>query len=340
MPLADFDFRLFGTATTRSPGSSTISIEAKRELLSTFRELFQARHVEGEGVMSEAESKTTRWGFIGAGRMATALIRGMLRAGTATRETIIASDPLESARTLLATETGVTVVESNVRVAHKSEVLVLAVKPQTVPHVLEHLRHAVTPEHLIISIAAGVALATLEAGLGPGRRLVRVMPNTPALIGAGASAYCLGSGAGAEDQALVLACLKSVGQAVPVPEALLDAVTGLSGSGPAFVFVLIEALSDGGVKVGLPRDVATALAAQTVLGAARMVLETGTHPGVLKDQVASPGGTTIAGLHALERGGLRAALIDAVEAATFRSAELARLAAGTIAQAPKPDKSQ
>jgi pyrroline-5-carboxylate reductase len=289
--------------------------------------------------MNEAGSKATRWGFIGAGRMATALIRGMLRSGTATPAAIIASDPLESARTLLETETGVTVVESNVRVAHKSEVLVLAVKPQSMPHVLEHLRHAVTPEHLVISIAAGVDLATLEAGLGPGRRLARVMPNTPALIGAGASAYCLGPGAGVEDQALVLACLKSVGHAVPVPESLLDAVTGLSGSGPAFVFVLIEALSDGGVKVGLPREVATALAAHTVLGAARMVLETGTHPGVLKDQVASPGGTTIAGLHALERGGLRAALIDAVEAATRRSTELARLAAGTIAQTANADKS-
>jgi pyrroline-5-carboxylate reductase len=294
--------------------------------------------VTEEVAMNEAGSNVTRWGFIGAGRMATALIRGMLRAGTATPGTIIASDPLESARSILAAETGVTVVESNVRVAHKSEVLVLAVKPQTVPHVLEHVRHAVTPNHLVISIAAGVALATLEAGLGTGHRLVRVMPNTPALIGAGASAYCLGPGAVADDEALVLACLKSVGQAVSVPETMLDAVTGLSGSGPAFVFVLIEALSDGGVRVGLPRDVATALAAQTVLGAARMVLETGTHPGVLKDQVASPGGTTIAGLHALERGGLRAALIDAVEAATRRSTELARLAAGTVAQAAGADE--
>jgi pyrroline-5-carboxylate reductase len=272
--------------------------------------------------------------------MATALIQGMLRAGAATPGSIIASDPLESARSSLAADTGVTVVESNVRVAHKADVLVLAVKPQSMPHVLEHLRHAVTADHLVISIVAGVALATIEAGLGPGHRLVRVMPNTPALIGAGASAYSLGSGARPADEALVRACLDSVGHAVPVPESLLDAVTGLSGSGPAFVFVMIEALSDGGVRAGLPRDVSTTLAAQTVLGAARMVLETGTHPGVLKDQVASPGGTTITGLHALERGGLRAALIDAVEAATRRSAELARLAAGTIPPASRTEGSQ
>jgi pyrroline-5-carboxylate reductase len=276
----------------------------------------------------------TRWGFIGAGRMATALVQGMLRAGVATVETIMASDPLESARQSLASATGVATVESNVRVAHKSDVLVLAVKPQSMPEVLEHLRHAVTAEHLVISIAAGVALETLERGLGPGRRLARVMPNTPALIGAGAAGFCLGAGVRDGDERLVLSCLEPVGRAVRVPESLLDAVTGLSGSGPAFVYVMIEALSDGGVRVGLPRDVATILAAQTVLGAARMVLETGDHPGVLKDQVASPGGTTIAGLHALERGGLRAALIDAVEAATRRSAELARIAAGAVSSSP------
>ena len=150
------------------------------------------------------------------------------------------------------------------------------------------------------------------------------MPNTPALVGEGAAGYCLGPARTARrTRRSSRACLEAVGRAFRVPESLLDAVTGLSGSGPAFVYVMIEALSDGGVRVGLPRDVATALAAQTVLGAARMVLETGLHPGVLKDQVTSPGGTTIAGLHALERGGVRAALIDAVEAATRRSAELA-----------------
>ena len=265
----------------------------------------------------------TRWGFIGAGKMATALVRGMIRAGTADPRSVWASDPFEAARTALAGETGVSVTDANERVALESDVLVLAVKPQSMAAVLAELRPAVTPEHLVISIAAGVSMATLAKGLGDDRRLVRVMPNTPALVGEGASGYCLGPHARPEDEATVKACLEAVGRAFPVAEGLLDAVTGLSGSGPAFVYVMIEALSDGGVRVGLPRDVATALAAQTVLGAARLVLESGLHPAVLKDQVTSPGGTTIAGLHALERGGLRAALIDAVEAATRRSAELA-----------------
>jgi pyrroline-5-carboxylate reductase len=281
--------------------------------------------------MAGTTAAVASWGFIGGGRMATALIRGMIRAGTASPAAIVASDPLEGARAALAAETSVAVVASNDEVARRADVLVLAVKPQSMPEVLEQLRPLVTAEHLVISIAAGVSLATLAAGLGADRRLARVMPNTPALIGAGAAAFCLGEQARAEDEARVRACLEGVGRAYRVPETQLDAVTGLSGSGPAFVYVMIEALSDGGVRMGLPREVATALAAQTVLGSARMVLETGMHPGVLKDQVASPGGTTIAGLHALERGGVRAALIDAVEAATRRSAELASAAAAAAA---------
>jgi pyrroline-5-carboxylate reductase len=269
------------------------------------------------------ESPPRRWGFIGAGKMATALVRGMIRAGTAEPRSVRASDPVEAARAALAAETGIAAAGSNVQVARESDVLVLAVKPQSMASVLVELRPEVTTDHLVISIAAGVTLGTLARGLGEDRRLVRVMPNTPALVGEGASGYCLGPGVDPEDEATVKACLGAVGRAYPVPEALLDAVTGLSGSGPAFVYVMIEALSDGGVRVGLPREIATALAAQTVLGAARLVLDSGLHPGVLKDQVASPGGTTIAGLHARERGGVRAALIDAVEAATRRSAELA-----------------
>jgi pyrroline-5-carboxylate reductase len=276
--------------------------------------------------MPESGASSVRWGFIGSGKMATALIRGMLRAGTARPESVSASDPVDAARAALAEATGIAVAGSNRAVAGRSDVLVLAVKPQSMAAVMEELRPSVTGEHLVVSIAAGVSLATLGAGLGTDR-IIRVMPNTPALVGLGASGYCLGELAGVRDEAVVRSCLEAVGRAYRVPESLLDAVTGLSGSGPAFVYLMIEALSDGGVRVGLPRDVATALAAQTLLGAATMVLETGLHPGVLKDQVTSPGGTTIAGLHALERGGLRAALIDAVEAATRRSAELAAAAA-------------
>lgn len=277
--------------------------------------------------MSELTASSHRWGFIGAGRMATALVRGMLRAGTTTPPAISASDPLASTRASLQEETGVFVTDSNLEVARRSNILVLAVKPQSMASVLSELRHEIGHDHLVISIAAGVSLATLTAGIGAERRLVRVMPNTPALLGEGASGYCLGSHVRPTDEDVVRACLVAVGRAYRVPENLLDAVTGLSGSGPAFVYVMIEALSDGGVRMGLPRDIATALAAQTLLGAAKMVLETGEHPGVLKDQVTSPGGTTIAGLHAMERGGVRASLIDAVEAATRRSAELAEAAA-------------
>jgi pyrroline-5-carboxylate reductase len=275
--------------------------------------------------MTTPSSSSTRWGFIGSGKMATALVRGMIRAGTATPASVVVSDPVEAARTGLAAATGATAAADNRLVAEAADVLVLAVKPQSMAGVLEELRPVVTPEHLIISVAAGTSLATLSAGLGAEpRRIVRVMPNTPALLGEGASGYCLGAHARPEDDSIVRSCLDSVGRSFRVAEPLLDAVTGLSGSGPAFVYVMIEALSDGGVRMGLPRDVSTALAAQTVLGAAKMVLETGLHPGVLKDQVTSPGGTTIAGLHAMERAGIRAGLIDAVEAATRRSAELGR----------------
>jgi pyrroline-5-carboxylate reductase len=189
---------------------------------------------------------------------------------------------------------------------------------------LHEIRSTLSDRHLLVSIAAGIGLRQLVESLGPERRLIRVMPNTPCLVGASASGYAPAEAATAEDVALVDLLLNAVGRAFRVPEGLLDVVTGLSASGPAFVYVMIEALSDGGVRMGLPRDVATALAAQTVFGSAKMVLETKLHPGALKDMVASPAGTTIAGLHALERGGFRAALMDAVEAATRRSMELGK----------------
>ena len=272
-----------------------------------------------------AQNDGPRIGFLGAGKMATALARGWLAARLALPEQLLAADPLPEARDAYQQATsGLRVLGDNRQVVAGSDVLVLAVKPQNLPPLLSEIRPALAPRHLIVSIVAGATLRQLGEGLGAERRLVRVMPNTPCLLGASASAYAPAQTATAEDVQLVDRLLNAVGRAFRVPEKLLDAVTGLSGSGPAFVYVMIEALSDGGVKMGLPRDVATTLAAQTVLGAARMVLETGLHTGALKDMVASPGGTTIAGLHALERGGLRAALMDAVEAAAQRAAELGK----------------
>ncbi len=270
--------------------------------------------------------KDQRWGFIGAGKMASALIRGMIRDGQPAGS-ISASDTLASTRAALVCETGILSYQTNAEVVANSDIIVLAVKPQVMAAVMTELRPELTDRHLVVSIAAGVSLATMAKSLGADRRLVRVMPNSPALVGEGAAGYCMGPATIPGDEQIVQGCLEAVGKAFSVPEPMLDAVTGISGSGPAFVALMIEALSDGGVRVGLPRDLATTLAAQTVLGTAKLVLETGMHPGVLKDQVASPAGTTIAGLHALERGGVRAALMDAVEAAYNRSIELAALAA-------------
>ncbi len=269
-----------------------------------------------------ADGGIGRIGFLGAGRMATALARGWIAAGLTEPGRVVASDPLPQARQAFVRETDAASTESNVEVVAGSDVLILAVKPQTMNALMREIKPSLGERHLIISVAAGVTLRQLAEGLGQGRRLVRVMPNTPCLVGASASGYAADESATAADVALVGRLLNAVGRAFALPEHLLDAVTGLSGSGPAFVYVMIEALSDGGVRVGLPREVATALAAQTVLGSAKMVLETGQHPAALKDTVASPGGTTIAGLHALERAGLRAALMDAVEAATRRATEL------------------
>lgn len=266
----------------------------------------------------------TAVGFVGAGQMATALAAGWSKDGLLDAAKSRASDPHPAARAKFEQSTGVKAAAANAEVAAAADVLVLAVKPQVMADVLAELRPHLEARHLVVSIAAGVTLDALAAGLGHEVRLVRVMPNTPCLVGASASGYAAGPAATPEDVALVGTLFGAVGTAVAVPEKLLDAVTGLSGSGPAFVYVVIEALADGGVRAGLPRDVAQALAAQTVLGSAKMVLETGQHPAALKDAVASPGGTTIAGLHALERAGLRAALMDAVTAAADRARELGK----------------
>jgi len=260
-------------------------------------------------------------GFVGAGFMAEALARGMLRADLCMARDMFASDPSEARRKAFSEMIGPNVFAENAKTAEAAEVLILAVKPHVMRVVAEEIQPAVNTAHLIVSIAPGITLGWLRQNLGTAR-VVRVMPNTPALLGAGAAAYCAGPQASKADKEVVEAIFSAVGICVEVEERHMDAVTGLSGSGPAYVYVAIEALSDGAVKMGLPRATATRLAAQTVLGAARMVLETNRHPAQLKDQVTTPGGATIEGIHALERAGVRRAFMDAVEAAALKSKQL------------------
>jgi pyrroline-5-carboxylate reductase len=262
-------------------------------------------------------------GVIGCGKMGTALVEGAIRAGAVAPEHVLGCDPVSAAREAFSRKTGAGVVGSIAEVASRCEVLLLCTKPQDALEALRVAAAAVNAEpRMVISIAAGLTVSALEAAVPASFRMVRAMPNTPALIGKGAAAYCLGERATASDAAIADRLLSAVGVSMEVPERLMDAVTGLSGSGPAYVFLFIEALADGGVRNGLPRADALRLAAQTVLGAAAMVLETREHPALLKDAVTSPGGTTIAGLAALETGGVRAAAIEAVTAATRRATEL------------------
>jgi pyrroline-5-carboxylate reductase len=267
-------------------------------------------------------SSELKIGFLGAGKMASALAKGFVQTGLVAADGILASDPMEAVRSQFGSSTGGKATFSNGEVLDFARVIVLAVKPAQVDDVLAEIRGQLTEKHLLISIAAGVTLARLEDGLNTGARVIRVMPNTPATVGASASAFARGKAASPEDGRLARQLFSAVGLAYELKESLLDAVTGLSGSGPAYVYLMIEALSDGGVAAGLPRDISTSLAAQTVLGAAKMVLETQLHPGVLKDMVTSPGGTTIEGLHELERGGVRGALIQAVRVAAEKSKKL------------------
>lgn len=272
--------------------------------------------------MTKADLKQSRIGFIGCGAMARALAGGLIDAGVATSQ-ILASDPFAAARNQFEEAIGAKPIEDNAEVVSQADVVVLAVKPGFVTSVLEDLDPSLGARPLWISIAAGVPLDKLQSALPAGARIVRTMPNTPALVGAGATAYFPAATVSEAEIQLTEAILEATGWCWRAPnEGLLDAVTGLSGSGPAYVFLILEALADAGVRQGLPRDAAQALATRTVLGAAKLALETGIHPGQLKDQVTSPGGTTIAGLEQLEAHGVRAAFYDAVGAATDRSKAL------------------
>jgi len=264
-------------------------------------------------------------GFVGGGNMASALIKGLLAAGLYSPEQLWASDVDAEKRTLLRRRFRIGVTEDNRALVRGSKVTVLAVKPQTIDEVLAQIREAMTPAKLFLSIAAGVGTARLEAGLGMGARVLRVMPNTPALLGKGMSVLVRGRHATAADERLGLRLLGAVGQVVAVQdERLLDAVTGLSGSGPAYVYLFAEGLIAGGVNAGLPRPLATQLALQTLTGAATMLQETGESPEALRAMVTSPGGTTLAGLTELEARGFKHAVAAAVVTATRRSEELGR----------------
>lgn len=262
-------------------------------------------------------------GFLGGGQMATALAKGAIARGIVEAKSIIFCEPsLKQREHLLKSFEGCVVVASASELFPLCNRIILAVKPQVLKEIASHLHPLVHGEHLLISIAAGIPISHLSDWFNT-HRIVRVMPNTPAQVLEGASGIAFGRDATEADRAWADRLMKGVGTVVHVSDHQLHAVTGVSGSGPAYVLLMIEALADGGVAVGLSREVATQLAVQTVLGTAKMVLETGLHPAVLRDQVTSPGGTTIAALHSLEKHGTRAAFIDAVIAATNRSKELA-----------------
>ena len=269
--------------------------------------------------------KGKKIGFLGAGNMGEALIKGLLNAGLVSPHAIFATDARPERLKQIEKLYGIQSLADNTGLVKRADVIILAVKPQVIADVLKEVGPAVTPKKLVISIAAGVSTSTLRSHLpNKGVRLIRVMPNTGALVLEGATAIARASGLQPGDLETAEEIFAAVGKVVVLEERLMDAVTGLSGSGPAYIALVVEALADGGVKMGLDRVTAMSLAAQTVLGAARLLLEIGMHPGQLKDMVSSPGGTTIAGLSALEEGGIRGALIRAVEQATLRSRELGR----------------
>lgn len=257
--------------------------------------------------------------------MAGALIGGMLRSKLLSPKSIIAVRRSQEALEELRKKWGVRVSTDNKKAVAEADIIILAVKPQMAKKILADLAGLLSKDQLVISVMAGITTASINKGLRVDCPVVRAMPNTPCLVDAGATAVCAGTHAGEKDLAKAEAVFGSVGLVVTLPESALDAVTGLSGSGPVYIYMVIEAMIDGGVKMGIPRAIAAKLAAQTVYGAAKLVLETGKHPAVLKDDVTTPGGTAITAVHVLESKGLRSVLIDGVEAATKRSTELSRL---------------
>lgn len=263
-------------------------------------------------------------GVVGAGKIGAAMMRGMVRAGLVAKEQVMASDVSDYLRDAIVKELDIKATADNGALADFADIIILAVKPQIVDSVAKELAKKLGKTKLLVSVAAGVPIARIEANLEKGARLVRVMPNIACVVGAGAAGFAGGAHATAADLEKVGAILNSFGVGMPVEEKYLDAVTGLSGSGPAYVYLFMEALADGGVQVGLARDVALKLAMQTVYGAAKMALDANKHLGELKDEVTSPGGTTIAGLYAMEQKGFHGTVMDAVVSATRRSQELGK----------------
>jgi pyrroline-5-carboxylate reductase len=267
---------------------------------------------------------TEKIGVIGAGKIGSAIARGIIRAGLVNKESVMSSDVSDELRQAIARDLDIKVTPDNGALCDFAEIIILAVKPQIVDPVAREIAKKLGKSKLLVSVAAGVPLGRIETHLEPGARVVRVMPNIPCVVGAGAAGFAGGGHATAADLEKVGAILNSFGVGLAVEEKYLDGVTGLSGSGPAYVFLFMEALADGGVQVGLSRDVALKLAMQTVYGAARMALESNKHLSELKDEVTSPGGTTIAGLYAMEQNGFRGTVMDAVVSATRRSQELGK----------------
>ena len=268
--------------------------------------------------------KLKKISFIGGGNMAEAMLRGLLKKKVVSPKQILVAEPREERTRFLSQKYRIHVTADNKAAVRFGEIIIVAVKPQVIKGVLQEITGVLTSPQVIISIAAGITIAFIASHVGNDKRIVRAMPNTPCQIGEGAIALCGGGKATSSDIRVAQTLFAAVGTTVMIPETHMDAVTGLSGSGPAYIFLIIEALTDGGVKMGLPRDVAQSLVLQTIIGSGRMVLETGDHPGTLRDLVTSPGGTTIAGLHVLEKKGVRDALINAVVAASERSRELSQ----------------